>query len=213
MSLQSQNKSTEQTRDYSDWDDIQFPPGAIPYEPRRLQRQRYTGGDALLNTPTSRVADAFKAIVDVEGPISIDVAKNRVVDAWGTRKGSRIDSYLDRAINYAYYNSKIRIAGNFLWPIEKRVPHLRIHLPGSPVRPITDISPEEIMLALFECVKGAVGITADDLIRETCKLFGLKATQENAHHIERHINHMVTEKVFRNDVGKISIVKKNSNST
>jgi len=185
-----------------------YPPRAVPYKQRRLQKQRYTGGDALLNAPINRLADAFKAIVDAEGPISINSAKNRVVDAWSTRKGSRIDYYLDRAISYAKNSNLITVKGTFLWPAKLKDPPLRIHIPGEPIRPINDIDPEEIMMALIACVEGAIGISKDDLTREACKLFGLNATQDNAIQVEKIIDHMIKIKVFKNNEGKISKVKK-----
>ena len=207
---QSTDTFLEQKSTNSEMRKTQFPPGAIPFKQRRLQRQRHTGGDALLNTSISRIADAFKAIVDAEGPVSIDSAKDRIVDAWGTRKGSRIDHHLNRAINYAYNTHKVMIKGTFLWPVEMVTPPLRVHVPGEAIRQIQDIAPEEIMMALFECVNGAVGITKEDLIRETCKLFGLKATQDNVLLVKKNIDYMVTKKVFKSDGEKISKAKKAS---
>lgn len=177
------------------------PLGAIPYARRRLQRQGTTGRDAILNTSVNRIADAFVAIVNAEGPISKDVAKQRVVEAWGTRKGKRISDYLDTAIAYAKRSRQLAIKGNFLWPAGMDTPPLRIHTNGHEIRAILEIPPEEIELAIRECVKSAVGITFDDLIRETCKLFGLNATTENTMQISKIINTLASNEILvsRND--------------
>jgi len=172
------------------------PPGAIPYMRRRLQKQLHTGGDAILNTPISRIASAFVAIVDAEGPISREVAKQRVVEAWATRKGKRISDYLDSAISYANQNRYLTVKGNFLWPKGMSIPPLRFHTNGQEIRAINDIPPEEIMLAIHECVNGAVGIALDDLVRETCRLFGLKAIAEATIHIDRIVKYLVEKNVL-----------------
>ena len=177
------------------------PPGAVPYTRRRLQRQIRTGGDAILNTSINRLADAFAAIVNGEGPISREVAKQRVVEAWATRKGKRISDYLDTAIAFANRNKQLIVKGDFLWPIEMTVPPLRIHTNGQDVRAISDIPPEEIILAIRECINGAIGITSDDLIREVCRLFGLKATIDTTIHINRIVEYLLSKNILdsRND--------------
>jgi very-short-patch-repair endonuclease/KaiC/GvpD/RAD55 family RecA-like ATPase len=172
------------------------PPGAVPYKRRRLQRQLHTGGDAILHTAINRIASAFVAIVDAEGPISRGVAKQRVVEAWATRKGKRISDYLDLAIAFASRNGYFTVKGNFLWPKGMILPPLRVHTSGLKTRAIQDIPPEEIVLAIRACVSGAVGITLDDLIRETCRLFGLKATVETTMHIERIIKLLVSNEIL-----------------
>jgi len=210
LTQQENNILPEANKIKTDFSGPQYPPSAVPYKRRRLQRQRYTGGDALLETSIYRIAEAFKAIVDAEGPISINDAKNRVVDAWMTRKGSRIDAYLDRTLYRAQTDKTIKVNGNFLWPIDMQIPPLRIYIPGGALRQIQDIAPEEIMLALLECVNGAVGINKEDLIRETCKLFGSKATQDNTRIIGNIVDHMISNRIFKSDEGKISKAKKNS---
>ena len=180
------------------------PPGAIPYERRKLRRQISTGGDAILNTPVSRIADALVAIVNAEGPISIDVAKQRVIEAWGTRKGKRIDDYLDTAIAFAQRNKYLVIKGNFLWPLGMSTPPLRIRANGADSRTILEIPPEEISLAIRECIKSAIGITYDDLIREICRLFGLKVTNETSINIGKNINLLVSNNILILNNNKIT---------
>ena len=167
------------------------PPGAVPYERRMLRKQVSTGGDAILNTPVNRIADALVAIVNAEGPISIDVAKQRVVEAWATRKGKRISDYLDSAIAFAKRNKYLEVKGYFLWPVGMTTPPLRIHTNGHDMRSVLVIPPEEIEIAIRECVKSAIGITLDDLIRETCRLFGLNATTENTAQVSKIIETLV----------------------
>jgi len=180
------------------------PPGAVPYARRKLKQQFYTGGDVFLNTAINRVADALVAIVTAEGPISIDVAKQRVVEAWSTRRGRKINEYLDEVIAYARRNKQLNVKGDFLWPLGMVVPPLRIHTNGNDIRTILEIPPEEIELAVRECIKSAVGISQDDLIREICRLFGLKAIAETATHIEQTINQLVANNTLIMNSEKIT---------
>jgi hypothetical protein len=52
--------------------------------------------------------------------------------------------------------------------------------------------PEEIILAIRECINGAIGIAVDDLIQEVCRLFSLKATSESSLNINHLIDSMVS---------------------
>ncbi len=183
------------------------PNGSIPYLKRKLQRQHPTGGNSLLNTSISRVISAFKAIVDAEGPISVDVAKYRVLEAWAARKGSRINSFLDSVINQARYQKILVQRGKFLWPIGMQVPPFRIHIQSQEIRSIEEIPPEEITIAVLECVKCAVGILSEDLIRETCRLFGLNVTRENAIFIQNIVNGLVNNKLLTSEDDKIIMGK------
>ncbi len=183
------------------------PPGAIPYRRRRLKRQFSAGGDAILVTPINKIADAFVAIVNAEGPISRNAAKHRVIEAWATRKGKRINDYLDQAISFASYHKYLVVRGDFLWPVNMTTPQLRIFVTGGDLRPILDIPPEEVVLAIRECIKVAVGITIDDLIREVGKLFGLNATEENAVHIGRIIYSLISNDALSLKNNKVAVGK------
>lgn len=170
------------------------PPGAVPYRRRHLKPQRPQGGDAVLNTSIHRLVQAFAAIVSAEGPISKQEAKYRVLDAWGARNGSRISRYLDDAISSGLRGKAFKAKGKFLWPMEMSVPPLRIFVDegeGGDVRAIEEIAPEEIALAIRECVKSAIGILQDDLARETCRLFGLNATADAAGYVGSLAEQMV----------------------
>jgi very-short-patch-repair endonuclease len=186
---------------------INIPNGSIPYVRKKLMRQSPTGGYALLNTPIRRLISAFKAIVDAEGPISIKTAKYRILEAWDAKKGSRIDSYLNFAINQATYQNIIVQRGSFLWPIGMKAPPFRIHAQGKEIRSIEEISPEEITIAIIECVKCAVGIMSEELIRETLRLFGLKSTRENTQSINEVINGLLRKKILISEDEKIVMDK------
>lgn len=150
------------------------------------------------------LADAFASVVEVEGPISTETAKRRVAEAWQTRIGSRISSHLDDAIRLAEQQKKLVIKKSFLWPVGMSKVLLRIPVNRKDTRPIREIPPEEIVLAIQECVMGAVGIEQEDLIREVCRLFGLKATDDNFFVVHHYVNYLVTNNYLLSKNGKIT---------
>jgi hypothetical protein len=84
---------------------------------------------------------------------------------------------------------------------------LRIYKGGDSKRPIEKIPPQEISLAVLECVRNSISITEDDLVREIARLFGLRATKKVAPIIRRIIRSMVSNKSLRRKSGKIMIGK------
>ena len=88
------------------------------------------------------------------------------------------------------------------------MPPLRIHKTGQQLRSVDDIAPEEIMMAVRECVKSALGITYDDLVRETLKLFGLHTIQDNSIHVGEIIDQMITQYKLKSEKEKITKGKK-----
>ena len=181
------------------------PPQAIPYVRSRLPVQRYTGGQSILQVGLYRLADTFARVVEVEGPIAKDAAKRRLAEAWQTRIGTRISHHLDNAIRLAERQKQLVIRRNFLWPVGMTTVPLRIPANGKDIRPIREIPPEETVLAIQECVTSAVGIEQDDLVREVCKLFGLKATDDNIYVVNYFINYLISNNSLISKNGKIAL--------
>jgi hypothetical protein len=144
-------------------------------------------------------------VVEVEGPIAKDAAKRRLTEAWQTRMGTRISSHLDAAIKLAERQKMLVIRRNFLWPIGMTKVPLRIPTNAKDTRPIREIPPEETVLAIQECVMSAVGIEQDDLVREVCRLFGLKATDDNIYVVNYFINYLISNNSLISKNGKIAL--------
>lgn len=166
--------------------------------------RRLSGKQPFHEISLNTLADAFASVVEVEGPISTETAKRRVAEAWQTRMGTRISHHLDDAIRLAERQKKLVIKKSFLWPIGMIKVSLRIPVNGKDTRPIREIPPEEIVLAIQECVMGAVGIELEDLVREVCRLFGLKATDDNFFVVHQYINYLVTNNHLLSKNGKIA---------
>lgn len=86
-------------------------------------------------------------------------------------------------------------------------PPLRIHEDGKSVRSINEIAPEEIGIGIIECVKNSISVSKEDLIKETARVFGLRATQRNTSVIKAVINSLESTNsiIYRGGKIKLSI--------
>lgn len=181
---------------------MNFPDIAVPYVKTILPRPRITGSEALMNMPISAIALILVDIVDTESPVSISTAKRRILDAWKTKKGSRIDLYLTRALYSIEREKKVIIDNGFLWSNHMDTPPLRY---GNVKRDIEDIASEEIQVAVLECVKSAGSISSEDLTRETLRIFGLQCIQKNKNVVYKIINQMVIIERLKSNNDRISL--------
>ena len=165
--------------------------------------RRLSGGQSILQVGLSTLVDVFAKVVEVEGPIATETAKRRVAEAWQTRIGTRINSHLDDAIRLAERQKKLMVRRSFLWPAGMTQAPLRIPTNGKNIRPIREIPPEETIIAIRECVTGAVGIEQGDLVREVCRLFGLKATDDNTFVVNQYVNYLISKNLLVSKNGKI----------
>lgn len=184
--------------------DTSIPPGAVFYKSFLLEPKKIAGGDALLSKSLKSLANDLRLVVKAEGPISKETAKRRLRASYNTRKGVRIDTYLDDVIQFAISQSLISEKEFFLWPTGMTTPPLRIHIPEETVRSLDEIDPEEQAVAVKICVKHALGILQEDLVRECLKLFGLMATRENSIKLQKIIETMAAKKILEIKNGKIS---------
>jgi hypothetical protein len=134
----------------------------------------------------------------------VRVAKALVLKTWQARNDKQVDERLNSAIQRGCEQQAFTRNGNFLWPLGKRVAPLRVHTNGRPARAVDDIAPEEMQLALAECIKNSITIAPEDLAREACRLFGLRATRENLRPFEAISGQMVEDGVLKIENGKLA---------
>jgi very-short-patch-repair endonuclease len=173
-----------------------LPKGVIYYVPAQLPSWFYSA-HGLYYADTSRVANLVKAIVDAEGPIHTDWVRTRIMQAGGNRRiGRRVGSRVSNGILYGVQNKLYVQRGNFLWPVPIRHPMIRVPKNGDERRSIDMICPEEIALAVDLCLRSALSLTPDDLIRETARLFTLKASNNNSQSIQQVLYQMEKHQII-----------------
>ncbi|VAW30381.1 hypothetical protein MNBD_CHLOROFLEXI01-3046 [hydrothermal vent metagenome] len=157
-----------------------------------FQRTHRRGAEDFHNTPTWGIARAIKNLVEEEGPIHKDVVKRRIAGLFQVRMGSRISQKLDDAILNAEMKNGVKANGNFLWSENGKNATLRIYNGGKSKRLIEHIPLQEIALAIIECVQNSISISEDDLVKETARLFGLRATRKVSTKIKRVIRILIS---------------------
>lgn len=143
----------------------------------------------------------MKKIVDREAPVHKDIVKRRICDAFDIRLGSKIETKIEGAIFWAVNDKRVILDGEFLLSPKKKTIPLRIYVDGDIRRQIEKISPDEIEIAIYKCLKNSLSISVDDLCREIAKLFGLRVTENVKEYLVKQLNKMVSDhKVeLRND--------------
>jgi very-short-patch-repair endonuclease len=162
-----------------------LPPGVKPYEEARIRVRKY-GTEGFYQAYSSTVLSVVESIVNAEGPIEFGLLRRRVADTWRIpRMGSRIKSKIDGAIYQAHNRRLLKLIGGFAWPANEKSVGVRVPQNGKGSRSIEEIAPEELTEGIYLCVKSGLSIKREDLIKETARLFGLRATSKVTEEIEK----------------------------
>ena len=127
-----------------------------------------------------RLSGWIEDVVKVESPVHFDEAARRIVDAAGLSKiGGRIRESLNKALNHAERNGRIKIKGEFLWHHEMHTPVLRerSNLSASSKK-LLYISPEELCLAVKKVVENSIAIQPEAAVPFVAKMFGFARVTE-----------------------------------
>ena len=170
-----------------------FPPNTQIYMPIRLQRQG-RGADSFHSASSGRLVAAVEKVVELEGPIHLELVRKRVAAAWSlSRVGNRIRESIDVAVSSAKARKSVVHRGEFLWPPGLLRPNVRTAKSGKAPRSVHEIPIEELVEAAHICVRSALSIEREDLLREIAKLFGLRATRNSSMRLEGAIDSLLRE--------------------
>lgn len=111
---------------------------------------------------------AVQEIVTVEGPVHIDVVRQRLRDRWRIGQiGSRIRARLDSAIR----TSGVVRDGEYLHVKDRSAVSVRTPVDGCQ-RSVEQIHGSELELAVVNLIRDAGGITADEATTHVTRLYG-----------------------------------------
>jgi hypothetical protein len=117
--------------------------------------------------------------------------------------GRQISQKLDNAISYSKSRNHITLKGEFMWAHEMKSTKLRVYKGGKEKRNIEHIPPQEITIAIVECVRNSISISESDLIKETARLFGLRATKKVSAEISLIIQSLISSANLIKNSGRI----------
>jgi len=155
-------------------------PKLKPYRPLTLE-QRFPPDSFHNHIYHQNLCQVLVRVVNQEGPIHVELATRRLMQAWGiSRKGRLIEQTTNQIIEYCQQMGTIKCRGDFLWPIEEpsfpRVPEQEF---ADSKRVIEHIPPEELGAAMLLIIQSAVGIGIQSLFSEAVKLFGFQRITDN----------------------------------
>ena len=160
----------------------EWPPAwTVPYEVCDILTPQTRGRQIHDPLALDEVCRLVIHLVRNEGPLHKEVIISRIYDAWGLKRGGRrVQAAIHSAILRCRESGKAEVLGDFVWPAP--IPEVQIRTPqeGTPEthRPISYVPSEEIQATLIKIVESAVGISREDLIVQTARIFGWNRTGE-----------------------------------
>jgi very-short-patch-repair endonuclease len=183
-----------------------YKPG-VPYT---LFQSRYRlNREHLLDASySSTLSETICQLVQAEGPIHQDQLVDRLKELHGiARAGSNVQSNIDRALRAAQQNRRITreprsaffsIPGQELESFRLAVDSIR--------RPIEQIAPKEIALAILYLVEDQFGIFEESLPAAVARLFGIdRLRAESAAGVDRVIEDLVARSVLRRSGSQVHL--------
>ncbi len=148
----------------------------------RAQQPRDTFYWAPVRTIEGLVVDA----VDVEAPVHQSVVAQRVAGAFGiSRVGRNVRSIVNRAIQAAVRDERVRLREEFLWrPADDEVTP-RHPKRGETPRRISEIAREEVAAAIEWVLRQHMGMPREEVVRQVARGLGYDRV---GHHVQRHID-------------------------
>ena len=154
------------------------------------------GGRELHQVPP-RISTWVVEVVRVEGPVRVSEVARRISEAAGIKRiGSRIQTAIDLAVEYATRQNGVRREGDFLWPMDMRVPVVRdrSELPAS-LKRLDLVATEEVAMAVERVVVDSFGMEPNAIPPAACRLFGFSRLSEDMRRrIDGVVSTMLAEK-------------------
>lgn len=133
---------------------------------------------ALDEMPVDQLAKAFIEVVDVEGPVHFDEVVRRIRSLQGLKRtGNKIYEAISKAAALAERKKAVIRRGNFYWSANDQTVKVRSRSGDSPTK-IELICDEEIAEAVKLVLKHQFATMPDDLIVQSSRILGFKATSE-----------------------------------
>jgi hypothetical protein len=140
-------------------------------------------------------------IVDVEGPVHIELAAHRFAKALGFQKvGSRVMEAVNSSIRILVREGKVKRINKFLWPSRNDF-ILAVRQPEpnekDSFRTIKFVPPEEIELGVRNLIQGGFSILEDEVVKQVARVFGFDRTGP---HIYDRIKGIIKQMISRRDL-------------
>jgi len=183
---------------------------AIPYKaciPRMRFPRRLDFYDARA---IGILTQMLQEVVNVEGPVHIEIAAQRLAQAWGLRRaGSRMMAAVHNACRYLVRSGGLKMHENFLWPVNITF-QLKVRRPN-PDQPATErsiqyIPQEEIELAFVNVLREALSSPRDALLTQVARIFGFeRMSQQIQTSLEENLSQLIQHGRIVDKGGRLSV--------
>lgn len=127
-------------------------------------------------TSINIVNSQIRKLVEVEGPISEHILKRKLAAVWGvSRMTQKYNDQIDACIRRLDLVTNTTQNIRFFWRDRESV-DMKVFRTNNGTRRVEDIPKEEFAVAALYIMQNALSISADDLSRETARLFGFTKT-------------------------------------
>lgn len=150
--------------------------------------------------------EIIKKVIEIEQPIHFEELCRRVAPLYGNQKAtSKIRNEVQMAFKYQLSDA-IKQEKDFITLCD--FDNLQVRIPSSTddyIRPISNISDDELALAMTTIVEHSFGIAPEDLFVETARVFGFRRTGENiVSALRRVYNEMIGNNCITEIDGKVN---------
>jgi very-short-patch-repair endonuclease len=143
---------------------------------KQIELELDLGDTPLHELPLEKVVHLCETVVDVEGPIHMDLVFRRIAEGAGIKRvGSRIRNHLSSGVDYAVRRKTLSRNSEFLAVPGRTLeaPRDRSELAGS-MRNLDWVPGEEIRLALIAVVRAGYSISEEEACKEALSRLGLQ---------------------------------------
>ncbi len=125
----------------------------------------------------AKIATVLSAVVQREGPLSLEAASRRVIQFWDIKSLTKpVRVAVDNALPAAAVDVHRRGERTFLWPAGADPAQYRVFRVNGDAerekRKAEEIAPEEVANAAAEVLRQQIGLPREDLVTETARLLG-----------------------------------------
>ncbi|HRH45924.1 MAG TPA: AAA domain-containing protein, partial [Pyrinomonadaceae bacterium] len=176
-------------------------PVAKPYQTAKIEKNYST--QPLVEASVEDISKVIKTVVEVESPIYIKDLLLRTASVWGEKAGSN-SARMTEIIKFLAKSGGLEITNDFVYQIGGKI-EVRFRK-GVDVSS-ENISPEEIIEAVFQILNTGHKFSKNNLINETRTVFGITRTKVKLQQtIETIINDLLTNKVIYEDERGVGLV-------
>jgi len=151
---------------------------------------------------------SIRKTIENQQPIHFEALCRILAPIWGNQKATNV---IRREVNYYFrwhLNDTVKVNGDFVSLVGFNDLKVRVPKSSYDIRPIEYICEDELSLALTTIAKHSFGITPEDLITETARVYGFKRTGGKISSTLRKVyNQLVTNGRIKEIDGKVNVIK------